>query len=430
MRGWLLAIVLLTFVVLYGSADLVTSLHSWRIPLGETAWPFWPDWAAVYISLDLLIPLSFLLLSRERLGPFTMAMLLATLWAWPCFLLLPFAPVPPPQDSPGGLFWLADQLNLDGNLLPSLHVAYAVLCAGFLRRWWATLWAVAIALSTLLTHQHYTVDALAGLILAGLAFRWVEGRGRIEALCLGELARCAGRHRRYALIGVALFAASVGRWKKRRLARVGFCYLQRLDDLLDGQESSEVEPEEIATLHQQALRGEREFPEDILGELGKAFLQEVLQRGEGVDMAVEVIEEMKLDRIRVRDERLLEEDELDRHLERTFELSLDLMLLAADSPLRSKRAPHLLKALGWCSVIRDFEEDQSLGLVNVPKEVWLSGESRIWFEQRHRQVQSDLAASQSEIDKLKGQPGAGLLRIFHRSVERYARDPKKAIPQI
>ena len=430
MRGWLLALVGLTFVVFYGSADLITALHSWRIPLGETAWPFWPNWAAVYISLDLFIPLSFVLLTRERLGPLSMAMLLTTIWAWPCFLLFPFAPVPAPQSTQGVIFWLADLLNLDGNLLPSLHVAYSVLCAAYLARWWSTLWAIAIVFSTLLTHQHYTVDALAGLTVAALAYRWVEGRGRVEALCLGELARCAGRHRRYALIGVALYAASVFRWKKRRLARIGFCYLQRLDDLLDGQETSDLEPEETATIHQQALRGERAFPEDILGELGQAFLQEMIQRGEGVEVAVDVIEEMKLDRVRVRDERLLDEAELDRHLEKTFELSLDLMLVAADSSLRARQAPHLLKALGWCSVIRDFEEDQSLGLVNVPKDVWLSGESRAWFEQRHHDVQSDLAASQNEIDKLKGQPGAGLLRIFHRSVERYARDPKKAIPHI
>lgn len=430
MRGYLLILVFLTFVVLYGSADLFTALHSWRIPLGETPWPFWPEWAGVYLSLDLLIPLSFALVARERLGPFTMAMVVATLWAWPFFLLLPFAPIPAPQAPPGWLFWLADRLNLYGNLIPSLHVVYSALCAVYLRRWWAHLWAVAIIISTLVTHQHYAVDALVGLVFAGLATRWSEGRGRVEALCLAEMARCAGRHRRYALIAVALYAASLGRWKKRRLARVGFCYLQRLDDLLDGQEASDVEPEEIATAHQQALRGEIAFPEDLLGELGQAFFEEISGRPGGIEAAVEVIEEMKLDRVRVREQRLLDEAELDRHLERTFELSLDLMLIAADSALRAKQAPHLLKALGWCSVIRDFEEDQSLGLVNVPKDVWLSDETHDWFQRRHEQVRSDLKAAEQELELLKGQPGAGLLRIFHRSVERYARDPKKALPEI
>lgn len=396
--------------------------------MAPTPWPFRPEWSAVYLSLDLFLPLTFALLPRPKLGEFAQSLLLATVWAWPIFLLLPLEPLAtPPSFQPGWIFWFADLMNLDGNMLPSLHVTYAVLCALALKNWWSSAWATAIAVSTLLTHQHYTIDALVGLFLAVLAYRFTN---RIEALCLREFARCAGRHRRYALISAAIYAASLQGWKKRRLARVGFCYLQHLDDILDGQEPCPTEPEEVATQHQKALRGEIPFPDDDLGELGKAFREELSKRGQDMRLAVEVIEEMKLDRVRVRDERLLEEAELDRHLEKTFELSLDLMLVAADSPLRARQAPHLLKVLGWCSVIRDYAEDQSLGLVNVPREVWLDNQTATWLERRHAQVLVELEQARAELESLEGKVGHGLLHLFLRSVERYAQNPTKARPKV
>lgn len=420
MRGWLFALFLFVFALFYGSADFLTSLHGLRIEMGPTGWPFWPGWSAVYLSLDLFIPLSFALVSRDKLGSFTSSLVIATALAWPFFLFLPLRPISIPFEyQPGLFFWLADLMNLNHNLLPSLHVTYAILCAAALGRWWSILWATGITFSVLLTHQHYTVDAAAGLLLAYLAYRAVNG---IEALCLQEFARCAGRHRRYAVIALAIYLASLTGWRRRRLARVGFCYLQHLDDLLDGQEPCEVEPEEVASLHQRALRGEVTFPESPLGRLGEAFHGELSKRGHGVDLAVALIEEMKLDRVRVRDKRLLDEGELDRHLERTFELSLDLMLLAADSTLRSSQAPHLLKVLGWCSVIRDYSEDQSLGLINVPREAWESGRTEAWLEQRHAQALSELTLAQAELDQLRGHKGHGLLGIFLRSVKRYARN--------
>lgn len=427
MRIRLFLLFLVVFVLLYASADLLTSLHPLRISMGLPRWPFFPEAVAIYISLDLLIPLTFALVPRARLGLFTLSLLAATAWAWPLFVLLPLQPIPLPEGfQPSWLFRLADGMNLQANLLPSLHVTYAVLCAAALRFWWGWLWASSIALSTLVTHQHYTVDVLAGLVLALLTVRSID---RIEALCLQEFARCAARHRRYAVIALGLYLASVGGRKgRRRLARVGFCYLQHLDDLLDGQQPCRTEPEEVAEVHQAALQGHSRFPSDDLGALGSAFAYEFSQRGLSTGLAVEVIGEMRLDRKRVREQRLLTEVELDRHLERTFELSLDLMLLAADSPLRARQAPHLLKALGWCSVIRDYAEDQQLGLINVPKEVWEGGTTDAWFAKRHEQVVDDLQQAARELEELRGQSGYRLLRLFLRSVERYARDPKKARP--
>jgi membrane-associated phospholipid phosphatase len=64
---------------------------------------------------------------------------------------------------------------LEYNMVPSLHVALSVCCVAiFVRRatafgrvlLWS--WAAAIALSTLLTHQHHVIDAVTGWLL-GLA---------------------------------------------------------------------------------------------------------------------------------------------------------------------------------------------------------------------------------------------------------------------
>lgn len=417
-RARLFALFGLAFLGVYGSADLIASLHGWRWPISPSSWPFWPAWSWVYLSLDLLLPLTFWKLSARKLGGLTAALIASTLVAWPLFLLFPLPDIPV-SASPSLAYAWADRLNLNANHFPSLHVAYAVICAAIWGTPWSWSWAVAIAFSTLVTRQHYTVDVLAGAALAAGAVRWTSGAGRVEALCLAELARCAARHRRYALIGAALYAASVAAPKRRRLARVGFCYLQRLDDLLDGHLVCAAEPEDVATFQQLALRGEREFqPTDELEVLGLALREELRRRGQGLEWTVALIEEMKLDRRRVREAMLLSQAELDEHLQRTFALSLDLMLLAAGSPLRSSEVPHLSRALGWCSIVRDWDEDRALGLVNVPDEV---SDVEEWRRRQHESALENLVRARAELEALAGTPGYGLLKVFLRSVEGYAR---------
>ena len=85
------------------------------------------------------------------------------------FLALPSEPAYAPVDGSlgrfGALFEAADAINLRHNMAPSLHVAFAVTftavfaakARGLVRA--ATVaWGAAIAVSTLLTHQHHAVD--------------------------------------------------------------------------------------------------------------------------------------------------------------------------------------------------------------------------------------------------------------------------------
>jgi len=84
---------------------------------------------------------------------------------------------------------LADFLNLDYDLIPSLHVAMFVTTAGAyacqsggLGRVVLRLWAAAVVASTVLTHQHHLIDAVAGLALVrGGARIAVQGPRRTQA---------------------------------------------------------------------------------------------------------------------------------------------------------------------------------------------------------------------------------------------------------
>jgi membrane-associated phospholipid phosphatase len=102
------------------------------------------------------------------------------------FLLIPgqiaFAPPTDLGHFPN-LFRFADGLNLTYNLVPSLHVALSVGCiavfarkCGPLGKWLLWCWAIAISLSTLLTHQHHVLDVVTGWIVALVAYALCHNR--------------------------------------------------------------------------------------------------------------------------------------------------------------------------------------------------------------------------------------------------------------
>jgi len=80
-----------------------------------------------------------------------------------------------------GMFRFADRLNLDYNLVPSLHVALSIVCielfashANFTGKCFLRAWGVLIAAATVLTHQHHLVDALTGFLLALAVVKFVR----------------------------------------------------------------------------------------------------------------------------------------------------------------------------------------------------------------------------------------------------------------
>jgi membrane-associated phospholipid phosphatase len=180
---------LVWFEIVFYGCDVITRGRSLRVPIHtslDLAIPFVPSMTMVYLSMELLFVAGpFILRTRQEFRA-AIAMLAVTIGiAGVCFLLIPAELAYPPvlETQLGiwaGAYHIADALNLTYNLVPSLHVALTVACvAAFARHarvmtkalLWA--WALAITLSTLLTHQHHLVDAVSGWVLGLLCFRFV-----------------------------------------------------------------------------------------------------------------------------------------------------------------------------------------------------------------------------------------------------------------
>lgn len=170
----------LTFTVLYGGAAWLGDGFSTRYRLyfeWERNIPLVPAAAFVYLSVFLTyLPVLRELPSARALKPVAWTLLAEQLIAVLCFLLLPledgFPTAPPPAGLSGAVWRFAGQLAMRHNYLPSLHVALATTAALVVGRaqgrpnGWMLGWAGAIAVSTLLVHQHHVADVLAGGLLA------------------------------------------------------------------------------------------------------------------------------------------------------------------------------------------------------------------------------------------------------------------------
>lgn len=168
----------LLFVIVYGGAELITSLRTTRYPVHfsfELSLPFVPELSLVYSSVYLMFGFIALTLpTKDRLNQFVAQMVLMTLIAGVCFLIYPAELA---FETPEVVGWAAlpfrwaDRINLTYNCAPSLHVAYAGLCAATMwrrRRIWGIafcIWAIAIAVSAWLTYQHHLVDLITGGLL-------------------------------------------------------------------------------------------------------------------------------------------------------------------------------------------------------------------------------------------------------------------------
>ncbi|MBN8227487.1 phosphatase PAP2 family protein [Corallococcus macrosporus] len=452
----------LFFLAVYGGSSWVTGFYpgGLRVDLPfEQRIPFMPGWAAVYVSMDALLLLSLLIFRTWRqMLPFALALCAETVLGALCFLVLPVEVAWPPRAVTGGwteVFQAADTMNLERNYLPSLHVAFACTAAlayrersGPVASSLFTLWAWAIAASTLLIHEHHLADVIAGALLAWGTWHVVAPRVRrsafleavrVESLCARELYRFARRHPRYGLIALALYQQSLGRWSKARRARVGFCFLQLVDDVLDGDRPVEGEPLDaidalLRTLETGAPAPATEF-HDTATTLGRMLLTELTDPA-ARKQVFELVRTMRRDRERVRDGRWWNAETLQTQLGDTFRLSVGLMLQVADARVRAEEAPSLLAALGWCSVMRDLREDLAQGLFNVPADVaaevrarghdpedfdsLLAAEAgRAWVRSEYQRARALLDRSAKELAHLEGRPGVALLRLFHRSVESF-----------
>jgi hypothetical protein len=183
----------LWWVLIYGGADWLTSLHDRRVRVHfdwELHIPFVPVLVPVYMSINPLFLIGpFILRTRREVNALIASMALTTLLAGVGFLLVPAEPAfaTPDISGDGGvlpiLFAFTKRVVLRYNMLPSLHVALSTIClaayatrAGMVGKMLLGAWGAAIAASTLLTHQHHVIDVVTGLALAFLAKRFIYDR--------------------------------------------------------------------------------------------------------------------------------------------------------------------------------------------------------------------------------------------------------------
>jgi phytoene/squalene synthetase len=452
----------LLFLLLYGGASVLSAFVPWRVPVAlpfEASLPFVPEMAAVYLSMNVLLGAAPFLLRRWR-EMWTLFAVLATQTAIGAFffLLLPVETSFPERSADGlagGVLRIADAVNLERNFLPSLHVAFAVTMVwayapklGRFGRTVVALWAGAIIASTVLIHEHHLLDVLTGIALPLIIIPLVASRARrtrvqraveVELLCLWNFALFSRRHIRYAWIALILLAVSLPRWRQRRVLRTGFCFLQWVDDLLDGDRPSAREPLEVV----EGLIPLLESRDSDAGQgapplhrLAHAFARDLGAVGgePALAEAIALLKVMQQDRRRVLQSTLWDAEALRHHHRLTFTLSLDLLLTATRAEVRAEDVPELIDAFGWCSTVRDLKEDLHAGLVNLPREVVEAAGTPLefralmeteavqrWLREERERAGELLAATTRRLEALEGKKGVGILRIFHRSIGKYAR---------
>ncbi|HYT88051.1 MAG TPA: phosphatase PAP2 family protein, partial [Gemmataceae bacterium] len=166
----------LWWLLVYGGAEWVTHQRTFRVRVHldmELAMPYWPPAVVLYLSLFPLYWLApFVLRERRQLVVFALTHAAVMTAAGVCFLLFPAELAY--SESPHAGDWeelvqFARRMAMTYNLAPSLHVALAIVCvavyagraprAGKVLLW---AWGGAIALSTLLIHEHHVLDVLTG----------------------------------------------------------------------------------------------------------------------------------------------------------------------------------------------------------------------------------------------------------------------------
>ena len=165
----------LLFLVTYTSTNRLSAVRTNPFRLyfdRELSIPFVPWMIWVYLSINLFLALPLAVLNIADIRRFARAVALATVAAALAHLLLPTQ-----------LGWTQPaRFNLDHphNLVPSLHVAYAVLAGavvwnGATAHWLRILsgaWLALLISSVLLVHQHHLLDVVTGAALGIFCFRW------------------------------------------------------------------------------------------------------------------------------------------------------------------------------------------------------------------------------------------------------------------
>jgi phytoene/squalene synthetase len=245
-----------------------------------------------------------------------------------------------------------------------------------------------------------------------------------------------------------LYWHSLWHWKQARAARYGFCLLQLYDDIMDGDRVTDTTPDAVAARTIAEWNSGQFHHDTSLSRLGAALdaafrTLPLLPADDPRHDVLMLLQAMHRDAQRVATRILLTHAELKTQLRTTFHHSVNLLLITSRMHTRAAQVPDLVEALGWCSVVRDLNEDLGKGLINVPAELVQRLEAagakltashleiQSWLEQERLAAINHLQHSAVSLQTLTAEDprAARLLGLFHRSIARYAKEkPRPRLP--
>jgi fatty acid desaturase len=255
-----------------------------------------------------------------------------------------------------------------------------------------------------------------------------------EWICLKEFYHYSRRHKRYFTIGLFLYLPSFLAFKKLRAFRFGFCLLQYIDDLMDGDRSFLGDPLEVSTnLKQQLHLGV--FEPNRCGILAAMLFKNISGiKANSEELRREfitLIQIMESDYKRRTNKEVLNQNELNNIIHGTFRHSVNISLILWESPLRAVDVIDLIKCFAWVSTMRDLREDLKIGIINIPNTVMdqcqikdctqvdlLLKEPTIqhWLTQGYKEIAIRFESSTLRMAELKSTKGFFILNIFHQSM--------------
>jgi hypothetical protein len=244
------------------------------------------------------------------------------------------------------------------------------------------------------------------------------------------------RHWRYLVVFLLVYRHCLFRWRRTRAVRFGYALAQHVDDVLDGDYPVHGEPLKIVDDLIRQLQGNR-FAASAIGNLARCVHQEFSALRRGADDPVvelcQLFRVMRFDRERVRGGLLLSRPALEEQHWQTFFHAVNLLMIATGAELRAGDVGELVKAFGWCSTLRDLEEDIGRGLISIPSEVIESARCQVakslsygelsktlavrqWIQQLHATGKRHLENFDGQLISLGNRRGVKIARLFARSM--------------
>ncbi len=261
---------------------------------------------------------------------------------------------------------------------------------------------------------------------------------KIEYLCLKQFYYFSRRHRRYFIIFLSMYISSLFRWRKLRLLRAGYCFIQLLDDILDGDRHIHLDPRVFANEIADEIRHESFSKSTDASILCDFVISTAKARSDYLSIKqwlLSLVNVLVNDYDRRINRRSDLASVLSQHHKQTFQLSMDITLAFLDSKVRSFDCPEIIESLVWCSVMRDLRDDLTMGIINIPKDVFevpntlLSADeigviisskaAQAWMRAEFDMQTANMKAIGPKLPYMKDNIGRQIIKIFWKSIKSY-----------